>query len=160
LQQEGAAWRCPSWYRHALRFRAIFAPSLVCALTGDGDSSGAFADRLENGLKRRLANRPVPLHSFVQTIVLAKQGSVVNVHESHRGCMAEIVSARMTAEIEGDFVVFIIGMRINKRWKLHKWVPVFRALPRMLKETRTAAGQRVSRLRLKRTFIRAVLAVL
>jgi hypothetical protein len=48
--------------------------------------------------------------------------------------MAEIIPARMAAEIEGDFVVFIIGMRINKPWKLHKWVPVFLGMPRMLKE--------------------------
>ena len=41
---------------------------------------------------------------------------------------------RMCAEIEGDFVVFLIGMRINKWWKINKWLPVFRAMPRMLKE--------------------------
>jgi hypothetical protein len=40
----------------------------------------------------------------------------------------------MAAEIEGEFVVFLIGMRINKPWKLHKWLPVFLAMPRMLKE--------------------------
>ena len=48
--------------------------------------------------------------------------------------MAKIIPARMTAEIEGDFVVFVIGMRINKLWKVHKWLPVFLAMPRMLKE--------------------------
>jgi hypothetical protein len=53
---------------------------------------------------------------------------------SEGGTLAEIYSARMAAEIEGDFVVFIIGLRINKPWKLHKWIPVFRAMPRMLKE--------------------------
>ncbi|HXS97713.1 MAG TPA: DUF4188 domain-containing protein [Candidatus Limnocylindrales bacterium] len=40
----------------------------------------------------------------------------------------------MAAEIEGDFVVFVITMRINKLWKVHKWMPVFFAMPRMLKE--------------------------
>lgn len=40
----------------------------------------------------------------------------------------------MTAEIDGDFVVFLIGMRVNRPWKLHKWLPVFFAMPRMLKE--------------------------
>lgn len=48
--------------------------------------------------------------------------------------MAKVIPSRMTAEIEGDFVVFVIGMRINKPWKLHKWVSAFRAMPRMLKE--------------------------
>jgi len=48
--------------------------------------------------------------------------------------MGEIIPERMAAEIEGDFVVFIIGMRINKPWKVHKWMPVLLAMPRMLKE--------------------------
>ena len=48
--------------------------------------------------------------------------------------MGQIIAERMAAEIEGDFVVFIIGMRVNRAWKLHKWVPVFLAMPRMLKE--------------------------
>lgn len=27
---------------------------------------------------------------------------------------------RLTAEIDGDFVVFLIGMRVNRLWKVHK----------------------------------------
>jgi hypothetical protein len=41
---------------------------------------------------------------------------------------------RMHASLDGDFVVFLIGMRINRFWKIHKWLPVTRAMPRMLKE--------------------------
>lgn len=41
---------------------------------------------------------------------------------------------RMTARLDGDFVVFLIGMRINKPWLLHKWWPVASAMPRMLRE--------------------------
>jgi len=48
--------------------------------------------------------------------------------------MAEIIPARMCAAIEGDFVVFIIGIRINQPWRLNKWLPAFLAMPRMLKE--------------------------
>ena len=48
--------------------------------------------------------------------------------------MAKVNNQRMTVEIEGDFVVFLIGMRLNKPWKIHKWLPVFVAMPRMLKE--------------------------
>ena len=48
--------------------------------------------------------------------------------------MAQVIPERMTAQIEGDFVVFLIGMRINKPWKIHKWLPVARAMPRMLDE--------------------------
>lgn len=40
----------------------------------------------------------------------------------------------MTADVDGEFVVFLIGMRINKLWKIHKWLPVVMAMPRMLKE--------------------------
>jgi hypothetical protein len=48
--------------------------------------------------------------------------------------MSNIHSERVTARIEGDFVVFRIGMRINSLWKVHKWAPVFLAMPRMLRE--------------------------
>ncbi|MEP6491905.1 MAG: DUF4188 domain-containing protein [bacterium] len=48
--------------------------------------------------------------------------------------MTRVISERSCAQIDGDFVVFIIGMRVNKPWKVHKWVPVFLAMPRMLKE--------------------------
>ena len=50
--------------------------------------------------------------------------------------MPSVMPQRMAAQIEGDFVVFLIGMRINKPWKLHKWLPVFLGMPRMLKELR------------------------
>ena len=48
-----------------------------------------------------------------------------------------IVSQRMTGRIEGEFVVFLIGMRINRWWKVHKWLPVARAMPRMIAELAT-----------------------
>ncbi len=48
--------------------------------------------------------------------------------------MANVVKQRVSAEVEGDFVVFLIGMRINKPWKAWKWLPVFMAMPRMLAE--------------------------
>jgi Monooxygenase af470-like len=48
--------------------------------------------------------------------------------------MTKVIGKRVTAQIEGDFVVFLIGMRINKPWKPHKWLPVFLAMPRMIRE--------------------------
>jgi fumigallin biosynthesis monooxygenase-like protein len=48
--------------------------------------------------------------------------------------MAKVIADRMTAQVESDFVVFLIGMRINRFWKLHKWLPVARAMPRRLRE--------------------------
>jgi Monooxygenase af470-like len=48
--------------------------------------------------------------------------------------MSQVIPKRVTAAIEGDFVVFLIGMRINKLWKVWKWLPTFVAMPRMLRE--------------------------
>lgn len=48
--------------------------------------------------------------------------------------MAKIDRRRLTAEVEVDFVVFLIGFRINKWWKIWKWLPVFMAMPKMLIE--------------------------
>jgi hypothetical protein len=63
--------------KHSLFFRAVFMPSLACALdsvrAGDAAALRAFGDRLETGLKLRLASQPYAMHSLVQTIVLAKQ---------------------------------------------------------------------------------------
>lgn len=41
---------------------------------------------------------------------------------------------RQAGEIEGDFVVFLIGMRVNTWWKVAAWLPVVLAMPRMLRE--------------------------
>ena len=40
----------------------------------------------------------------------------------------------MTADVDGEFVVFLIGMRINKPWKIHKWLPVVFAMVKMIRE--------------------------
>ncbi|MEM8959511.1 MAG: DUF4188 domain-containing protein [Pseudomonadota bacterium] len=45
-----------------------------------------------------------------------------------------IIAERMTAEIEGPFVVFLIGMRINKPLRVAAWLPVARAMRRMIRE--------------------------
>jgi hypothetical protein len=42
--------------------------------------------------------------------------------------------ARLTATLDGDFVVFLIGMRINKPLMVHKWLPVAMAMPKMITE--------------------------
>jgi len=41
---------------------------------------------------------------------------------------------RHVARIEGDFVIFLIGMRINRLWKLREWWFVATAMPKMIKE--------------------------
>ena len=48
--------------------------------------------------------------------------------------MAKINRQRMTALSDEPYVVFLIGMRINNLFAIHKWLPVFIAMPKMLKE--------------------------
>jgi len=43
---------------------------------------------------------------------------------------------RMTASLDGDFVVFLIGMRVNKPLRIDKWLPVVTAMTRMIAELR------------------------
>jgi hypothetical protein len=52
--------------------------------------------------------------------------------------MTQVNDRRVAAEMNGEFVVFLIGMRINKPWKVHIWWPVLAAMPRMLKELAAA----------------------
>ena len=55
--------------------------------------------------------------------------------------MSKVIDERMTANIEGDFVVFLIGMRVNKLWKVHKWIPSAMSMPKMLKELSTLPSE-------------------
>lgn len=48
--------------------------------------------------------------------------------------MAKAISGRFTAEMDGTFVVFVIGMRINKLLAVHKWLPVLRSMGPMMRE--------------------------
>jgi hypothetical protein len=41
---------------------------------------------------------------------------------------------RMTADAPPGTVAFLIGMRINRAWKVRQWLPVATAMPRMLQE--------------------------
>ena len=51
------------------------------------------------------------------------------IHPIHTG--------RYTIDNSEDIVVFIIGMRVNKRLAIHKWLPVFKAMPGMITELYT-----------------------
>jgi len=46
--------------------------------------------------------------------------------------MSKVVDGRMSADIDGGFVVFLIGMRFNRPWHVVKNLYVFTAMPRML----------------------------
>lgn len=51
--------------------------------------------------------------------------------------MTEIFTKPMTGDLGGDFVVFLIGMRFNRPWKIHKWLLVVRSMRKMLQELST-----------------------
>ncbi len=46
--------------------------------------------------------------------------------------MSKIYPGRYTAVASEPYVVFLIGMRINKFWAMHKWLPVASAMGPML----------------------------
>ena len=48
--------------------------------------------------------------------------------------MGAVFPGRYTAQIDGSFVVFIIGMRANKLWAVNKWLPVAKAMAPMVKQ--------------------------
>lgn len=48
--------------------------------------------------------------------------------------MTHINAERLAAHIEGDFVVFLIGARINKWWQVRDLMWFSKTMPKMLKE--------------------------
>lgn len=46
----------------------------------------------------------------------------------------QIQEGRYRAEFPAGTVVFLIGMRVNSVWRVRAWLPVFMAMPRMLRE--------------------------
>jgi Monooxygenase af470-like len=52
--------------------------------------------------------------------------------------MRKVFNGRYTADLNGtELAVFLIGMRFNKPLRLTSWVPVFRAMPRILRHLAT-----------------------
>lgn len=47
--------------------------------------------------------------------------------------MAHVIPGRFTADIEGPFVVFLIGMRVNRLRAFRKWMPTARAMGPMIR---------------------------
>jgi hypothetical protein len=48
--------------------------------------------------------------------------------------MAKVTNERLTAVSDEGLVLFVIGMRINNVFAVHRWLPVFMAMGRMLPE--------------------------
>ena len=55
-----------------------------------------------------------------------------------------IHTRRMTSATDGEFVVFLIGMRVNRWWKPWQWLRTAMAMPRMLRELTRPPGARLS----------------
>ena len=51
--------------------------------------------------------------------------------------MTKALPGRATHSYEGELIVFLIGMTINKPWRPDLWGPVFMAMPGMLRELAT-----------------------
>src|SRR5918999_1438375 len=48
--------------------------------------------------------------------------------------VARVIPGRFTAQIDEPFVVFLIGLRVNRPLAFRKWVPAARAMQPMLRE--------------------------
>jgi hypothetical protein len=48
--------------------------------------------------------------------------------------MANVFNGRYSADLDGDFVVFLIGMRFNKPWNVRGWWHTFISMRPMIKE--------------------------
>jgi hypothetical protein len=77
IDYEGDQDRAALAGKRALFFRVIFVPALSQALDPSRgvEQRQAFADRLEQGLRQRLADRPARLDHLVGIIVLAKEAA-------------------------------------------------------------------------------------
>ncbi len=51
--------------------------------------------------------------------------------------MSKVIAERVSATPDGEVVVFLIGMRVNRWWKPHKWIPPMVAMVRMLRQLYT-----------------------
>ncbi len=45
-----------------------------------------------------------------------------------------VFEGRTTARREGPFILFLIGMRVHRLWAPWEWLPVFSAMPGMMRE--------------------------
>jgi hypothetical protein len=61
--------------------------------------------------------------------------------------MAQVVPGRFTASTDEPFVVFMIGMRINRPLAVRQWLPTLRAMGPMLKELYQPPRERLPRRR-------------
>jgi len=65
---------------------------------------------------------------------ISQRTAVANPADAGAPPSDAIVRRRVSAELDGEFVVFLIGMRINTLWKIWSWLPVVIAMGRMQAE--------------------------
>jgi hypothetical protein len=53
-----------------------------------------------------------------------------------------VYAGRYTAQMEDSFIVFLIGMRVNRVWDFKKWMATARAMPPMIQELYTHAEEK------------------
>src|ERR1041384_6531838 len=51
--------------------------------------------------------------------------------------MQDIERGRSTARTDDDLILFLIGMRVNRAWRLDKWWWVYRSMKRMVRYLKT-----------------------
>jgi Monooxygenase af470-like len=57
----------------------------------------------------------------------------VQAAQTNHDAVSAVHPGRYSADVDGDFVVFLIGMRINQPLKVRQWLPVAAAMPPMLR---------------------------
>jgi len=54
--------------------------------------------------------------------------------------MRGVEHGRMTVKVAGEFVVSLVGMRVNRLWQFWQWMPVSMAMPRIVAELMRRPG--------------------
>jgi Monooxygenase af470-like len=106
-------------------------------------NSGALEPRLDTSRERRGWRRSLRgERSVLSRRVSSSSRSSVGTRPSgdegeadhtDEGAEARVHPGRYSADIDGEFVVFLIGMRVNRPLRLRQWLPVAAAMPPMLR---------------------------
>ena len=55
--------------------------------------------------------------------------------------MGNVIESRMMADLEGEFLVFVIELQIHKLRSFRKWYPAVRGMNAMLAGNRSTSGR-------------------
>ena len=114
----------------------------VCAATESQESARAFA------VRKSMLSQLVQVRDWPGAFRLAKQLHAENQDDAElfvlrgviyreQGLVQEAKQDFLKAtEIDGDFAVFLIGMRLNRPWRVDRWAPLALTMVRMLRDLR------------------------